>query len=170
MKVYSPFFETLYDEPKPVGSYNNREIHYSILRAIVFTSPNGDALPESRVHDFAVIWDEDHDVRIIEAIQKIYTAGLLPCFLALGERKACLTGHFTPHMSATSRKKALPLVEEICTNIANDFWTTEFTKYLSLDDHVMVKSQEDIFFANILNQWSLGPKPIPYASDVQHEI
>lgn len=43
------------------------------------------------VHDFAVIWDEDHDERIIEAVERIYMAGLLSPIQFIGERKDVLT-------------------------------------------------------------------------------
>jgi hypothetical protein len=49
------------------------------------------ALPLPEVHDFAVIWDEDHDVRVIEVVERIYMAGLLSPIQFIGERKGSLT-------------------------------------------------------------------------------
>lgn len=43
------------------------------------------------LHDFAIIWDEDHDERIVPVVEKIYVAGLFAPILAIGERKGCLT-------------------------------------------------------------------------------
>jgi hypothetical protein len=43
------------------------------------------------VHDLAVIWDEDHDTRVFEAVEKIYMAGLLSPVQFVGERKGMLT-------------------------------------------------------------------------------
>ena len=78
MRTYSPFFQTLYDEQAPVG-HLGRGTHYSVLRAAVFHDELGEILPENRYkgphakfHDFAVIWDEDHDKRVIEVIEQIY--------------------------------------------------------------------------------------------------
>jgi hypothetical protein len=46
---------------------------------------------ECRALDFAVIWDEDHDVRIIPVIERIYAAGLLSIVTFIGEAKGMLT-------------------------------------------------------------------------------
>src|SRR4051812_20247485 len=74
MQKYSEFFQTLHDEQAPVG-YLGRGTHYSILRAVVFSDSLAKPLFDARFLDFAVIWDEDHDARIIEPIQKLYFAG-----------------------------------------------------------------------------------------------
>src|SRR5262245_36988079 len=83
MQTYSDFFKTLHDERSPTG-YLGRGTHCSILRAVVFHDEHETPLPSGEFTDFAVIWDEDHDVRVIESIEKIYRLGLLPCFLMLG--------------------------------------------------------------------------------------
>ncbi len=90
MRNYSDFFKTLYDETVPAG-YLGRGAHYSILRATVFHDPLGRPLPEGRFTDFAVIWDEDHDVRVIEPIEQIYRAGILSSFIMFGERDRLFT-------------------------------------------------------------------------------
>jgi hypothetical protein len=47
----------------------------------------GRPLSEGHFADFAVIWDEDHDVRVIEPIEEIYHRGLLSSFLVFGEQR-----------------------------------------------------------------------------------
>lgn len=64
----SCFFHTLHDEPGRVGSLG-RGTHYSVLRAVIWE-------PEPRFHDFAVIWDEDHDTRIIGVLEQLYVRRL----------------------------------------------------------------------------------------------
>ena len=86
--VYSTLIQCLYDEPSSVvRSYP----HYSVFRAIDSrdVTQNGVDLP--RVHDFAVIWDEDHDSRIIPVIEEMLMAGLLPGVHFVGEQKGTLT-------------------------------------------------------------------------------
>src|SRR3984893_14127562 len=90
MQTYSYFFKTLHDETSPTG-YLGRGTHYSILEAIVFHDPMGKPLPEGEFADFAVIWDEDHDTRVMEPIEEIYRRGLLSSFLMFGERKGFFT-------------------------------------------------------------------------------
>ncbi|WP_421993856.1 hypothetical protein [Roseococcus sp.] len=48
-------------------------------------------LSRPQIHDFAVIWDEDHDERVLEAVEQIYLAGLLAPVLFIGEKKGNLT-------------------------------------------------------------------------------
>jgi hypothetical protein len=90
MQTYSDFFKTLHDETNPTG-YLGRGTHYSVLRAVVFHDPIGTPLPEGDFTDFAVVWDEDHDLRVIEPIEEIYRRGLLSSFLIFGERKGSFT-------------------------------------------------------------------------------
>jgi hypothetical protein len=90
MQTYSDFFKTLHDETSPTG-YLGRGTHYSVLRAVVFHDPMGKPLPEGQFADFAVIWDEDHDTRVMEPIEEIYRRGMLSSFLMFGEHKGSFT-------------------------------------------------------------------------------
>src|SRR5688572_1906398 len=74
--VYSKLFACLYDEPAPVGNLG-RGTHYSVMRSVEWLDVVRRPLPLPEIHDFAVIWDEDHDSRVIEAVERIYMAGLL---------------------------------------------------------------------------------------------
>src|ERR1700730_6505285 len=89
MESYSPFFQTLHDEQSPVGCLGSGT-HASILRAIVFHNATMEPLETGRYKDFAVIWDEDHDRRVIKAIELIYKEGFLGSILMIGERKGTL--------------------------------------------------------------------------------
>jgi hypothetical protein len=90
MQAYSHFFKTLHDETSPTG-YLGRGTHYSVLRAVVFHDPMGSPLPEGHFTDFAVIWDGDHDTRVMEPIEEIYRRGMLSSFLMFGESKGSFT-------------------------------------------------------------------------------
>jgi hypothetical protein len=90
MQACFDFFQTLHDETSPTG-HLGRGTHYSVLRAVVFHDPMGKPLSQSELTDFAVIWDEDHDVRVVEPIEAIYRRGLLSSFLMFGERKGSFT-------------------------------------------------------------------------------
>lgn len=88
--VYSTYFTCLHDEPNEYGSLG-RGTHYSVLRSVEWLDVSRQPLAEPQVHDFAVIWDEDHDTRVIEAAERIYFAGLLSPVQFIGERKGSLT-------------------------------------------------------------------------------
>jgi hypothetical protein len=87
---YSNLFSCLYDESEPVGQLG-RGTHYSVFRSIEWLNVERKPLSAPEVHDFAVIWDEDHDTRIIPLIENIYMAGLLSPVQFIGERKGVLT-------------------------------------------------------------------------------
>jgi hypothetical protein len=99
MTTYSPFLEVLHDEREPVGQLG-RGTHYSVLRALIPCN-NPESASKRGVHrmlrepmetvTFAVIWDEDHDTRVIGVIQQLLVDGLLAPVIMIGERKGCVT-------------------------------------------------------------------------------
>ena len=170
MRTYSPFFQTLYDEQEPVGTLG-RGTHYSILRAIVFHDEDGKIIPcdryrnaKSNYHDFAIIWDEDHDTRVINVIEKIYQEGLLPCFSIFGERKAGFSALFCSerddiplHIKVSVQQRC----EETISNIYNDVWHVQLGT-LMRSQGIINANDEDIvlYLKNINMLWKLGSKPI----------
>jgi hypothetical protein len=87
---YSPFFQTLHDETQPVG-HLGRGTHYSVLRVPIWQDEWLNPLGQASLLDFAVIWDEDHDERVIEVIEALYFGGLLAPVRFIGERKGNLS-------------------------------------------------------------------------------
>lgn len=87
---YSHLFSCLHDEPEPVGRLG-RGSHHSVFRSVQWFGLDGTPRKVGRIHDFAVIWDEDHDTRIIQVIERMHMAGLLWPVIFIGERKGCLT-------------------------------------------------------------------------------
>jgi hypothetical protein len=89
-RVYSQLFSCLHDEPEPVG-HLGRGTHYSVFRSVQWRNPWRSMTEKPSLHDFAVVWDEDHDTRVIRTIEEIYMADLLSPVLFIGERKGALT-------------------------------------------------------------------------------
>lgn len=166
MRTYSPFFQTLYDEQEPVG-HLGRGTHYSVLRAIVFHDEDGKPIKttryrnaEARFHDFAIIWDEDHDTRVIEVIEKIYCSGLLPFFAFIGERKGGVTALAFKDSDALHHN-AGNIIEDICDNLGNDPWSAEMGVITNPQGIINDKPNDVILYLrNILMLWKLGSKPI----------
>ncbi len=170
MRTYSPFFQTLYDEPSPVG-HLGRGTHYSVLRAIVFHDENGKIIPsdiyrnaQSCYHDFSVIWDEDHDARVISVIEKIYQEGLLPCFSFFGERKACFSALFTKEILEIPQHIEISVehrCEEAIANIYNDIWHTTLGTPLRPQGIISANDEDVVLYLKNINMlWQLGSKPI----------
>lgn len=79
-------------------------------------------LGSARFHDFAIVWDEDHDERVIEPVEKIYLAGLLPHFLMFGERKGSFSAIATEDAPRTSLLESR--LSEITQNLS-DSWPSK---------------------------------------------
>lgn len=130
--VYSDLFTCLYDEPEPIGSLG-RGTHYSVFRSVEWLDVVREPLVLPQVHDFAVIWDEDHDIRIIEAVEALYMAGLLSPVQFIGERKGTLTivvaAKFYMHRSETAEQYR-ESVNAISTALPNgDAWPGEIRMF-----------------------------------------
>jgi len=161
MKSYHDFFKTLHDETAPVG-HLGRGTHYSVLRAVVWHDHLQQALSESAYIDFAIIWDEDHDERVIEAAWRIYRRGLLPCVRFIGERKGMLTvlvsdeifNKMGPQWLDRFRSMIRPASQSIC----GDEWSYEVSvvedpnQSIISDDHHKVTQ----YLNTIQMLWRLG--------------
>ncbi|HEX3747687.1 MAG TPA: hypothetical protein VHW09_27315 [Bryobacteraceae bacterium] len=163
MRKYSEFFQTLHDEQTPTGTLG-RGTHYSIFRAVVFGDEDGNMLGDGRFCDFAVIWDEDHDDRVIEPIEKIYFAGLLPLFLMFGERKGGFTaiagsGEFPRRELLLSRLNAITSSLEI-----GDSWPSQIVDLEDPDNPIISADREKVtlYLSNLMMLWKLGLKPAKF--------
>ncbi len=158
MKTYSPFFETLHNEKHPVG-FLGEGTHYSVFRAIVFHDQSGQNLDKGQYHEFAVIWDDDHDERVIEAIEQIYVLGMLPKFLFFGEKRAHLTALALDTQENTEELEKK--FQDICNDVAGDRWKFSLGTIAKpaeiIDDE---PEKVETYLRNIFNLWWLGSKPV----------
>jgi hypothetical protein len=131
-------------------------------------------LEKPQVHDFAVIWDEDHDNRIINVIEHIYMAGLLSPIQFIGERKGCLTVIVAAKFYWSGDEEGLEAysrnIQEItATAVNNDFWSTRIGQFdrepgsphqtyleglIDADEHRVIT-----YARNIDSLWRLGTRP-----------
>jgi len=168
MRIYSPFFETIHDEHQP--NYNlGRGTHSSILRATVFHDPSGKPLNRAAPHKFAIIWDEDHDERVIFVIEEIYNAGLLPCFTIFGERKAFFTAIMVDN-NEPLRSALADRVQRIVSWLpGGDAWSCAIgsigdpeAKPVHADDQSV-----ELYLRNLTRLWALGPDQWPQTPQEQ---
>lgn len=176
MPAYSDFFTCLYDEPAPVG-HLGRGAHYSVLRCAEWFDVERRPLPRAEVHDFAVIWDEDHDTRVIDVVERIYLEGLLSPVQFIGERKGTLTVIVAARFYWNAEERVLEdfkrRVSDIAasSSVSGDSWTTEigsFDRSPTYPPHQtylagLIQSTEhkiDTYVRNIDNLWSLGTRPL----------
>lgn len=165
---YSTYFSCLYDEAEPIGNLG-RGTHYSIFRCVEWHDVCRFPIPRPQVHDFSVIWDEDHDTRIINAVEQIYMAELLSPVQFIGERKGTLTvivaAKFYFNVGITEYEKKL---NEISQHLGFDAWYVEvgsFDKQIDSPHQTFSKgiiaAPEDrvtTYLRNIDSLWDLGTK------------
>jgi hypothetical protein len=171
VRQYSNLFSCIYDETAPIGLLG-RGTHYSVFRCAEWLDVLRRPLAQPEVHTFAIIWDEDHDERIIEAVERIYMAGLLSPVQFIGERKGGLTAivaaKFYFAASETGIETYARAIADI-TQSLDDPWPVEVGSFdrhpgsphqnfyeglISADDH-----RVGLYLANIDSLWRLGTKP-----------
>lgn len=171
LPMYSTLFSCLYDETGPIGSLG-RGTHYSVLRSVEWLDVVRKPLATPQIHDFGVIWDEDHDTRVIPAIERIYMAGLLSPVQFIGERKGFLSvivaARFFFHGDEAALQQYRQAIGEIATNLEFDSWTSEvgtFDRQLGSPhqtDTVGIINDTDVkvqtYLRNIDNLWRLGTR------------
>jgi hypothetical protein len=163
MRKYSDFFATLHDEQHETGDRFGRGTHYSVLRAIVFHDAEGAPLPKGKFCDFAVIWDEDHDDRVIEPIETIYFSGFLSSFLIFGERKGSFTAILSDDANDPSRRSFFEDRLNIITQHLDcgDAWPAELSSLKSDNNNPIINADLDKvvhYLANLKMLWRLGIK------------
>jgi hypothetical protein len=180
VRHYSDFLRCLYDETKPHGRIGDGT-HYSILRTATWLNAKGSSVESPRIHDFAVIWDVDHDERVICVIERMYMAGLLYPVLFVGERKGELTivlsNAYANSVSAGKRDEYKAAVSNILGNIPTDgsidTWGSNFgvfeeagkvfPQHPDVPYYLCMLVQDDCqkvdtYLRNIHNLWNLGHK------------
>lgn len=165
MQKYSDFFKTLHDETQPTG-YLGRGTHYSILRAVVWQDQFGKTLEEGHYLDFAIVWDEDHDTRIIEVLDALYLKGLLSPVIIVGERKGGLTLLFSDETRSKYSNIAYQSYAKKVQELAQpetDWWQTTVTTIDDDDNGIINDSRNEtkLYLNNLCSLWRLGLKKIP---------
>jgi hypothetical protein len=169
MKKYSEFFKTLHDESSPTGCFG-RGSHYSVLRSMTWFDESGRQMPHAQYHDLAVVWDEDHDERVIPVVERLYQEGLLSRIKILGERKGTLTlllsGETLTDRSGAGSKVYHAHAQSACDKgacdkVNGDYWPVTLGSLLvpegiiDAEDHKVVQ-----YLGTIDMLWQLGVKPI----------
>jgi hypothetical protein len=161
MESYSPFFQTLHDERFSTGHLGNGT-HVSILRAIVFSDRNLRPLRKGADADFAIIWDADHDTRIIKAVEAIYRGGFLSSILMIGERKGTLHAvvpeALRTHFSGETMKYIGKELEAIAQAMENDAWSSSLCPFGSPNNKIIDDDNDKVslYLANLKMLWRLG--------------
>ena len=155
MSQYSPLFEVIYDEQNPIG-FLGRDTHYSVLQCPARVNGTGDVQAPPRQLRFVVIWDEDHDKRIILVLEGFYLEGLLTPIMFVGERKGMLTVILEPSIDPSFEKKVQDAFASNVT-VMDDTWTVKIQSFDEssgiINDYA---DKVQTYLKNIRNIWRLG--------------
>lgn len=130
---YSPHLHCIYDEPAPTG-HIGRGTHYSVVQALSWRSEKGDLRQQASVQNVAIIWDEDHDERIIPCVEALLMAGLLHAVSMIGERKGGVTIVFNTMSAArlsedqkrVYRQEVAQVINDVVDAKHGDSWSITF--------------------------------------------
>ena len=160
---YSPFFQTLHDETRPVGQLG-RGTHYSVLRVPIWHDEWLNPLHQGVLLDFAVIWDEDHDERVIDVIEGLYFGGLLAPVRFIGERKGSLSVLVEAKTVEAWDRAALKAYREAVSDVGQsqeDPWPATVDVVLGSKHSIIHAPAEHVslYLRNIELLWQLGRHP-----------
>lgn len=168
MRTYSSIIHCLYDLP---DAPNGRFGAYSVFRAIDSRDVEQQPTSLPRVHDFAVIWDDDHDTRVIPVLEEMLMAGLLPGVQFIGEHKGTLTIILAARTYWKIDVKAYAKRVENLTSAAGDYWAVNVGMYDHGKGNLRIGHQcdfqeivrlgdeaEHAFLFSIDAMWNLGTK------------
>jgi hypothetical protein len=167
--TYSTLITCLHDEDRHGASCLPA---YSVFRAIDSRDVTRKPTERPRVHDFVVIWDDDHDTRIIAVIEEMLMAGILPGVQFISEHKGTLSIILAAPTYTEGVEEFKTIVSKLSA-AAGDFWVV---KVGMIDTHsgnmrdryqcefleILGNSDADIaFFFLIDKAWQLGTKVYP---------
>ncbi len=164
MNNYSEFLTTLHDEKKPVGNLGCGA-HYSVLRTAAWFDSCRLHLEEPKAHDFAIIWDKDHNESVIDVVEHMYQKNLLAPVLFIGERKGRLSVIVSQQYKEMSDRHDyddyVSSVVELAKN-KNEPWTAAVCVFgeIESDHQIMDLSQDHVerYLGFINDLWGLGLK------------
>ncbi|HEY3536455.1 MAG TPA: hypothetical protein VGL01_03400 [Trinickia sp.] len=157
---YAPCFQTLHDETRPVG-HLGQGTHYSVLRVPTWHDELMSQLQYGRFLDFAIIWDEDHDDRVVDAILIMYLSGVLGPVRFIGERKGVLSVLLAPTTVQAwdddTFHRYREDVADVCASL-DDPWTAEVNSMDSSQHSIIDAPAENVatYLKNIDMLWQLG--------------
>ena len=166
MTIYSHFFSTLHDETGPVGDLGHKT-HYSVLRCVQWLA-SGPCF-----HDVAVIWDEDHDLRVIWVLEQLVANRLLEGVLAIGERKGGITV-LTEGLPSAAYVRAVSNIAESVPSDCFSCAVEPFALATGMIIHADV-GRVRAYLNGIHALWGLGVKPCtftvePFGDSVDEDV
>jgi hypothetical protein len=158
----APTLRLVYDQEEPIGRFG-RGTHYSVFRGVVWQTPDLRFSDAAKIHDVAVIWDEDHDTRILYFLERAYHAGLLSAILVVGERKGTVSVIISDESAAALGASGVTSLRERLrklTDVKDDSWSLELSVFGESSSIIAASDADIITYVGGVNLlWRLGSKP-----------
>lgn len=132
--------ESLYEEKDQVGFTDG--VHHSVLQ---FASWHNDARKvrkTARVQRVAIVWDPDHDERVLDVADAMYVRGLLAPVLLLSEMKGMLYVALRPNASRLLDLEDYRSEVSAAATPDGDSWMVEVIPYESRSEALRLMSGE----------------------------
>jgi hypothetical protein len=117
------------------------------------------ALTTGAFVDFAVIWDKDHDTRVIKAVENIYRAGFLGSILMIGERQGMLNAIVSEHVQDPKLLSSLEdKLRAVAKKMEGDPWSSSLCR-LEGPNHEIIDDLDhrvSLYLTNLKMLWRLG--------------
>lgn len=165
MNYNSPLFHTCYNETHPIGRFGYGT-HYSVLSAVQWMDKYKKQLQLPCIQNFAIIWDEDHDERIIDVIERAYMSTMLAPLLFIGERKASLTAIVNNEFRELTQNDQTSYIrawQDICNKVYensrhSDSWVFELRTMDDPELKIIAEPRDKVvtYLQNIKNLWNIG--------------
>lgn len=125
--IHPSLFSCLHEEPAHSNSLD-REVHHSVFRAALGLKLNGVRKNKIYVQDFAVLWDEDHDKRVILVAEALLVENMFSHVLFIGEREGSLSLVLNTDTIGENfdEDRYIKRVEDVCCKSnGGDYWPCE---------------------------------------------
>lgn len=165
-------FSQIYSEPYPIGKFY--ETGYSVLRSMDWLDYTFKPYKQAYIHDFALIWHQYADQKLIEIAENIYVNGLFTPLQFLAIRGSSITilvsGNFKKICGNSIFKNYALKLDTLCRSIISeeiDIHIATFDRTpkrgkqpFDLSDIIPANSElVRTYLKNIDNLFQLGLKP-----------
>ncbi|MCQ3000710.1 hypothetical protein NLO98_13195 [Pseudomonas syringae] len=154
LPVYSKFFRTEYDEQYNVGKLG---AHYSVL-----SFPLVKDSEKFQLQRLAVIWDADHDTRVINILEAGFFAGLTRPVVFIAEHKGHVSIITNGDINQSERDTQTRVWQRISDDVIED---DNFTVEVILEKDFIaaqvrgLQKMFETYFNYIDDAWGIGPCP-----------
>lgn len=167
---YSELFSCLFDQKS--SGIEGKSAHHSVFQAVTWQDKMMRPLKTAKMQSFAVVWDEDHDARVLDVAEELYVKGLFSPILFIGERRGNLVVILDDEFIKKSTKAELETYKSAVFQIGQhpyhkDAWHVDFGFFerISVDGARYINSagityagNGDDFINEIYQEWGLGIK------------